>query len=479
MNFAQKCPKCGSVFAGDLCPKCAQSPDHTLLAPQPQEPKSFRGFEVLEQLGRGGMGVVYKARQPSLDRFVALKVLPSDKANDPEFQGRFEREAKALASLTHPNILTVYEFGRENLQFFFAMEFVDGPDLRKVMTAKKLTPQEAVGIVSQVCDALEFAHGEGVVHRDIKPENILIDKRGRVKIADFGLAKLLRADGDAYRLTQSSAAMGTLKYAAPEQMENAAGVDHRCDLYSLGVMLYEMLTGGLPVGRFDPPSKLTAADIRLDQIVFRTLEKDPQRRYQSATDLKTDLARIGQAAAPIPKSRARWPIPLTAGLLAVAGIALIAVRPWRKVPPPALAPISSPLAGPKIDPERIQFARYEGPFNGPYADPTSSLPENPLIARDPTKMDLVANYLRSIGVAIVSPKDLRYGYVVGWYRNGLASLTVLDCANPEELEREFKKGRTEKMHWTYRDGSLLILAQGDEGGMADLRGRVNKKLGLP
>ncbi len=169
------------------------------------------------------------------------------------------------------------------------MEYIDGANLRETIRGGNLTPQAALAIVPQICEALQFAHDEGIVHRDIKPENILVDKRGRVKIADFGLAKLLGQSVPDVALTNTQQVMGTLHYMAPEQMKGAKEVDHRADIYSLGVVFYEMLTGQLPLGRFEPPSKRVHLDVRLDEIVLRTLEQEPGRRYQHASDVKTEL----------------------------------------------------------------------------------------------------------------------------------------------------------------------------------------------
>ncbi|HMC88297.1 MAG TPA: serine/threonine-protein kinase, partial [Gemmataceae bacterium] len=216
-------------------------------------------------------------------------ILPSESSRDPAFAERFNREARALAHLNHPNIIAVHDFGEAGDLFYFIMEYADGVNLRQVMQAGSLQPDEALRIVPQVCDALQYAHDEGIVHRDIKPENILLDKRGRVKIADFGLAKLLSRPGLAYTLTGSQQIMGTPHYMAPEQMEKPSTVDHRADIYSLGVVFYEMLTGELPLGRFALPSEKAPVDGRLDEIVLRTLEKDPGRRYQRVSEIKTDM----------------------------------------------------------------------------------------------------------------------------------------------------------------------------------------------
>src|SRR5258706_2254039 len=254
--------------------------------------KHFPQLEILEFLGQGGMGAVYKARQKQLDRVVALKVLPPESSRDPAFAERFLREARALAKLNHPNIVTVFEFGEADGLFFLVMEFVDGANLRQMERAGKFTPAQALAIVPKICDALQFAHDEGIVHRDIKPENILVDKKGRVKIADFGLAKLLGKERTDFTLTGSQQAMGTPHYMAPEQMEKPLTVDHRADIYSLGVVFYEMLTGELPLGRFQPPSERVHVDVRFDEIVLRSMERDVERRYQHPSEVKTDVESI-------------------------------------------------------------------------------------------------------------------------------------------------------------------------------------------
>jgi serine/threonine protein kinase len=253
----------------------------------------FPNLEILELIGRGGMGAVYKARQPDLDRFVAVKILPREIQGDPGFGDRFLREARTLAKLNHPNIVAVYDFGQIDELFYFVMEFVDGVTLRDTIAAGSVAPEEALRVIPDLCDALQFAHEEGIVHRDIKPENILLDKRGRVKIADFGLAKLLKAEGDDdENLTGTHQVMGTLKYMAPEQMTTSRNVDHRADIYSLGVIFYELLTGDLPVGWFAPPSKKVAVDVRLDEVVLRTLEAEPGRRYQHASEVKSAVEQL-------------------------------------------------------------------------------------------------------------------------------------------------------------------------------------------
>jgi cytochrome c-type biogenesis protein CcmH/NrfG/predicted Ser/Thr protein kinase len=330
MSEKRQCPKCGTQLSPEtaegMCPKCLmqaglesqgvsapgdvatgpylapnQSASPT-IPPSPQFPTTylktlahqFPQLDDFEHIGQGGMGVVYKARQRQLNRLVAVKILPPSVGEDPAFAERFTREAQALARLNHPHIVQVYDFGRTEDYFYFVMEYVDGVNLRALIRDAKLKPEEALRIVPQICEALQFAHDEGIVHRDIKPENILIDKKGRVKIADFGLAKLLGQRAEDWSLTGTGQLMGTLGYMAPEQLQEAHAVDHRADIYSLGVVFYEMLTGRLPIGKFEPPSKKVRVDVRLDEVVLHALENEPDRRYQHASEVKTDLEAMAQ-----------------------------------------------------------------------------------------------------------------------------------------------------------------------------------------
>ncbi|MBN2593884.1 MAG: serine/threonine protein kinase [Sedimentisphaerales bacterium] len=270
------------------------TPPVGFVPPEPAElARQFPQLEILELLGQGGMGVVYKARQQQLDRLVALKILPPQVDQNKAFAERFTREARSLARLNHTRIVMIYDFGHtESGLYYFIMEFVDGTDLRNVIKKSELSPGKALKIVPQICEALQYAHEEGVVHRDIKPENILLNKKGQVKIADFGLAKILGMQPAVYTLTRTDQKMGTPHYMAPEQIERPQMVDHRADIYSLGVVFYEMLTGELPLGRFPLPSKKVRVDVRLDEIVLKTLEKEPELRYQHASEVKTDVETI-------------------------------------------------------------------------------------------------------------------------------------------------------------------------------------------
>jgi serine/threonine protein kinase/Flp pilus assembly protein TadD len=317
---APKCPQCGAALPANapagLCPNCLMAlnlktetafTDDAAPAQPPLPPEQiaphFPQLEILECLGRGGMGVVYKARQKTLNRFVALKLLAPERVNDPKFAERFTREAQALAALNHPNIVTIHDFGQAGGFYFLLMEFVDGVNLRQLLRVRTIfTPEEALTIVPTLCDALQYAHDHGIVHRDIKPENILVDKSGRVKVADFGIARILgNGNGDgpnptvpAENATQS--AIGTPGYIAPEQKTDPRRVDNRADIYSLGVVFYEMLTGEAPGKRIEPPSKRVHIDVRLDAVVLRALEKTPEMRWQTAADLRTQLETIAATA---------------------------------------------------------------------------------------------------------------------------------------------------------------------------------------
>ncbi len=321
------CPKCGTALPSaatkGLCPRClmaeAMSPTQgdadappleASLTPADLAPH-FPHLEILECLGRGGMGVVYKARQKTLNRLVALKLLAPERVRDARFAERFTIEAQALAALNHPSIVTIYDFGQAGGFYYLLMEFVDGVNLRQAMKAGRFTPEQALSVVPPVCEALQYAHEHGIVHRDIKPENLLVDKAGRVKIADFGIAKILGSPAatesepaaGASAETQASpppgdptqaSVSGTPQYMAPEQKAHRAS-DHRADIYSLGVVLYELLTGELPARKLElPSSRLRGVkiDVRLDEVVLRALEMSPELRYQTAGEFRAEVETI-------------------------------------------------------------------------------------------------------------------------------------------------------------------------------------------
>jgi serine/threonine protein kinase len=258
----------------------------------------FPQHEILRMLGRGGMGAVYQARQLSLDRLVAIKLLPLEVSADRDFAERFRREARAMAKLSHPNIISVFDFGETaEGHLFFVMEYVDGMTLHDLIhLGEPLGPADALACVEQVCDALGYAHGKGIIHRDIKPLNVMVDREGRVKVADFGLARLLDNDPAQWGTTMSGVVMGTPDYMAPEQ-KRGSHVDHRADVYAVGVLLYEALCRELPQGAFALPSKRCGLDKRLDQIVTKALASRPDERFQSTVEMKAALASIRPAVA--------------------------------------------------------------------------------------------------------------------------------------------------------------------------------------
>src|SRR5262245_25399612 len=331
MQTHEICPRCKEELPADapegLCPEClfrqsVEPPSAALIPagdtgpyergfvpPAPAElARHFPHLEILEFVGQGGMGAVYKARQPALDRLVAVKVLPPEAARDPAFAERFTREARSLARFNHPHIVAIYDFGEADGLYHITMEFVAGKNLRQLLQAGAVSEAQVLRIVAQVCDALRYAHDAGVVHRDVKPENILLDARGQVKIADFGLAKLVGLAPAYLSLTGSRDVMGTVYYMAPEQLLQAHHVDHRADLYSLGVVFYEMLTGELPVGRFASPSERAPVDVRLDAIVLRALAPEPEHRYQEAMEIKREVEAVLAGGPAVPATtRATWP----------------------------------------------------------------------------------------------------------------------------------------------------------------------------
>jgi serine/threonine protein kinase len=354
----QTCPKCGCPLeGGEPCPNCLLQLAVNLSSVtgetgtwRKREPRSeidieavrraFPQLEVIESIGRGGMGTVFRARQPNLNRLVALKILATDLEAKPGFADRFKQEGELLATLNHPNIVTIYDSGESGGFYYLLMELVDGVNLRQAMREQRFTPEQAIAIIPKICDALQYAHGEGILHRDIKPENILLDTKGRIKIADFGIAKFYgdqRADdlhqraanvkergtredvihaplsdvrgslekdvrgsleGDvrgSRALTQTGQILGTPSYMAPEQWEDSQRVDLLADIYSLGVVFYELLTGELPRGSFPVPSERTPVGSDIDKAVMKALHKEREKRQQSMEEFKTEIVGASHA----------------------------------------------------------------------------------------------------------------------------------------------------------------------------------------
>ena len=374
-----KCPACSKTFnvpanaatSKGKCPSCGQKLD---LARMPR-PGDLKRGDILGNcrieglLGRGGMAVVYKATQLSLDRPVALKVLPKNLAKNSQFVQRFSREASALARLSHPNIVGILDKGVEGDTYYFVMECVEGRSLSGLLRREgSLSPDTTLELMNSICSALEYAHDHNIVHRDLKPGNVLLDANGVPKLADFGIARILGGATTAAsrELTMAHSAMGSADYMAPEQREDAASVDHRADIYALGVVLYQMLTGHLPVGTFTPASRMVqGVPSAVDRVIRKALANSPAERFESVALFRAALA---QAFAESPAAHATGrrsarrgssPAVVVATVLglvaAVAVVAALVVAQRRRAaaqqPPTPPAPVTRPATATRVAPK--------------------------------------------------------------------------------------------------------------------------------
>ncbi|MCB1276254.1 serine/threonine-protein kinase [Prosthecobacter sp.] len=305
------------------------------------------GYTIEKILGRGGMGAVYRGVQTNLDRPVAIKILPPGvEKEDPSFAERFKSEAKLMAKLNHPAVVSVYDFGKTSAgQLYFAMEYVDGSDVHQMIAAQgKLPPEHALAITAHVCDALAAAHELGIVHRDIKPANVLINMKGQVKVADFGLAKV--EDPGQHGLTKTGYAMGTPDFVAPEALTLGTAIDGRADLYAVGVMLYQMLTGNIPRGAFKPASVLVPGlDPRFDPIITKAMQHDRAERHQSAMELRRELDVILTVPLVQHNAPASAAIPVAQMAQTPAQRSAAAQKPQGKAPQQQAAAANKPAGG--------------------------------------------------------------------------------------------------------------------------------------
>ena len=284
---------------------------------------SVKGYRMGPLAGSGGMGLVFRATSEADDTTVALKMLSNRWCEDKEQVARFEREARMLSQLDHPNIVRFIESGEtQDGQLFLATEFVEGIDMRRRLVQSPMPPKEAFAVFEQICAAIEYAHSKHIVHRDLKPSNVLLGSDGTVKVADFGIAKPAPTGSAAVSLTQSNSTIGTPYYMAPESINNLSKATARSDIYSLGVMLYELLTGSLPMGHFQPVSKKTGLDTRLDSVIAKALAEDPAHRFASVKEFHQAVKRIA-----VPRPPRIW---LRVAVMTVVLLAATGAWSWQK-----------------------------------------------------------------------------------------------------------------------------------------------------
>jgi hypothetical protein len=447
----------------------------SFVAPEPAELASlFPGYEIQSLIATGGMGAVYCAVQKSLDRTVALKILPQELSKDAAFCAGFEAEAKAMARLNHPNLIGVYDFGEVNGMLYIVMEFVPGQSIYHSANGIAIDPSEVIRLVTGICRGLAHAHENGILHRDIKPSNILLDLNAQPKIGDFGLARPFDR-----KIEEGEEIFGTPHYTAPEVVENPHSVDYRADIFSVGVLLHELLTGKLPANDPRPASLISRCDTRFDAIIRRATQPVPAARYASANEMADELQALAKPAVAQAARAAAVPRPVVphkaaakkekassgvspVSLLLLIGVAGAAYWHFKKKPsvvlvvePPAAeappAPVEQPVKAP--EPEQVvEEAPAPPPLVTVEPDPEPEMIPEPVpevVAAPPPvaapKYDVAGLFAR--GRAAM--KD-RAKPVIAAYQAKLKD-------NVTSLEREMERA-LRKMHYT-RESSEQIIAR--------------------
>ncbi len=487
MAEERTCSRCQQKFIPDegleeipgVCPVCVENTANPAAVPgegtEPPPPllkpgNHFRGMEIIAVLGQGGMGTVFKARQLQLDRIVAVKILSPALGTNAEFVERFQREARALASLTHPNIVSIHDFGREENLCFITMEYVPGQNLRTLLRRKTLSPGEALPLVPQICDAIHYAHGEGIVHRDIKPENILIDQNDRIRITDFGLAKITRGETTKLAaITTPDMVMGTPRYMAPEQFESPSEVDHRADIYAIGVVTYEMLTGEIPMGNFPPPSQKAEVDARIDPVIMKALEKEPEKRYQKAGEIREAVREITETPLRGKEAGETGKRPALPGgkrklliLPALAVAVLVALVPfWDRIfqTPEKPAEEEGTAGTREIRLEDLFFDDQNSPSSYTLAKITEALARNPFLAENEKDIETTAGYMDDVGIRNFSPARMKRAYTLPYHRWNFGFFAV-ECTDESTADSLEKQGKALEVRdkWLRKRGKFVVLA---------------------
>jgi serine/threonine protein kinase len=494
------------LMRGAMDPEKAPTASSDSRAWQPPAPEDLQaqlsGYGVDQFIARGGMGAVYRGRHLSLDRAVAIKILPPLlREIDPTFAQRFKQESRAMAQLNHPAIVGVYSSGEmADGTLYFIMEFIDGTDVAQMVIQQgRLSSAHAMAITAHVCDALQYAHTHGVVHRDIKPANIMVGFDGRVKVADFGLAK--SSNVNQASLTMSGHVMGTPHFLAPEALMLGGSVDHRADIYAVGVMLYQMLTGKLPKGIFEMPSMLVAGlDPRFDQIIAKAMREERSARYQAILEMRQDLDGMltqpvkqtlppsSSATAPEnPTAKAnslpeqKQPVVVRAGqksslslwVLAAAAMAIVGFIIWMEVTAPLVDPVKAADQEPQTTTPIDMSLVYNEEMDHLRANPEGTVnfgkPERPFVFSTPAKGFLTENRWgrenaesAHLQMNIAQPRRI-YAVLTGSaagdpsHHGQQVGVIIMSFADGTQFQAEIKAGITLRAEtWGYDDEPTLL-----------------------